>query len=285
MGKRQNFGIDFKLCCKKIKNLCIILINRIFERGSVRLMGKVGLKPKKYACFTKEQQEAYEKLAVRQRKYVDFRGQGYSKTVAYKMAGFDGKVAGQAAYILERRNLVLPELISCIQGQKKVRDLSDQDSALNQQIDALALQDGAEKMMEVIEGADGETARRIQFYRDVMNGKIKTVRKTTRYNAMGEKIESKIEEISDVDTKMKARKELDRILGLNQLPDLDKLQVGDITINIVDASKKEEIEDSRNTIELNPDDVQTIDGEMVVVKEESVEKESCSSRFYESVGD
>lgn len=250
-------------------------------------MGKVGLKPKKYACFTKEQQEAYEKLPVRQRKYVDFRGQGNSKTNSYKMAGFDGKVAGQAAYILERRNAVLTELIECIQGQKRVRDLTTQESALNQQIDALALQDGAEKMMQVIEGADGETARRIQFYRDIMNGKIKTVRRTTRYNAMGEKIETKVEEVSDVETKMKARKELDRILGLNQMPDLDKFQVGDITINIVDASKREELEDSRNQVELNPEDVTEIDGEDVIVQEEKVEVEKPSSKdkFFEDVGE
>lgn len=248
-------------------------------------MGKVGLKPKKYACFTKEQQEAYEKLAVRQRKYVDFRGQGYSKTIAYKMAGFDGKVAGQAAYLMEKRNAIIAELADCIINQKKVRDLSVQDSAINQQIDALAMQDGAEKMLEVIEGADGETARRIQFYRDVMNGKIKTVRKTTRYNAMGEKIETKVEEISDVDTKMKARKELDRILGLNQLPDLDKLQVGDITINIVDASKQDELADSRNIVDLDPDDMQVIDGEKVLVKEEKTETESAKEKFFESVGE
>lgn len=248
-------------------------------------MGKVGLKPKKYACFTKEQQEAYEKLAIRQRKYVDFRGQGYSKTIAYKMAGFDGKVAGQAAYLMEKRNAIIAELADCIINQKKVRDLSVQDSAINQQIDALAMQDGAEKMLEVIEGADGETARRIQFYRDVMNGKIKTVRKTTRYNAMGEKIETKVEEISDVDTKMKARKELDRILGLNQLPDLDKLQVGDITINIVDASKQDELADSRNVVDLDPDDMQVIDGEKVLVKEEKTETESAKEKFFESVGE
>ena len=248
-------------------------------------MGKVGLKPKKFACFTKEQQSAYEKLTHRQRQYVEFRGMGYSKSTSYKMAGFDGKVSAQAAYVLEKRNALIPELVECILGQKRVRDLSVQESALNQQIDALAMQDGAEKMMQVIEGADGETARRIQFYRDVMNGKIKTVRKTTRYNAMGEKIESKVEEVSDVETKMKARKELDRLLGLNQMPDLAKLQVGDITINIVDASKKEELEDSRNKVELDPNDVQIIDGETVIVEEEKVEKESGKDKFFESVGD
>ena len=242
-------------------------------------------KPKKFACFTKEQQSAYEKLPLRQRKYVEFRGQGYSKTVSYKMAGFDGKVAAQAAYILERRNQILPELINCILGQKKVRELTEEDSSLNQQIDALALQDGAEKMLEVIEGADGETAKRIQFYRDVMNGKIKTVRKTTRYNAMGEKIETKVEEVSDVDTKMKARKELDRILGLNQLPDLDRLQVGDITINIVDATKKDELPPPENIIDLDPSKVEEIDGQEVVVEEEVVERETAKDQFFKTVGE
>lgn len=248
-------------------------------------MGKVGLKPRKYACFTKEQQEAYEKLPLRQRLYVDFRGEGNSKTNSYKMAGFDGKTAGQAAYLLEQRNEIIAELVKCVQGQNKVAQLSQEDSAVNQQIDALALQDGAEKMMEIIEGADGETAKRIKFYRDVMNGKVKTVRKTMKYNAMGALIETKVEEIADVDVKMRARKELDRILGLNQLPDLSKLQVGDITINIVDASKKEELADSRNIIELDPNDVQVIDGEQVIVEQEVKETESASARFFDSVGE
>ena len=201
------------------------------------------------------------------------------------MAGFDGKVAGQAAYILEKRNQILPELINCILGQKRVRELTEQDSAINQQIDALALQDGAEKMLEVIEGADGETARRIQFYRDVMSGKIKTVRRTTRYNAMGEKIETKVEEVSDVDTKMKARKELDRILGLNQALDFDKLQVGEITVNIVDASKKDELAPPEEIIDLDPSKVQEINGQTVVVEEEIVEKETAKEQFFNTMGE
>jgi hypothetical protein len=247
-------------------------------------MGKVGLKPKKYACFTKEQQEAYDKLPSRHRAYVDYRGQGNSKTNSYKMAGFNGKVAGQAAYILEKRSPTIVPLVDCILAQKQVRDLTVQESQINQQIDALALQEGAEKMLEVIGGADGETAKRIKFYRDVMNGKVKTVRTTMRYNAMGALIEKKVEEVSDVDTKMKARKELDKILGLNQLIDIDKVQMGDITINIVDASKQDELEDNRNSIELNPDDVKIIDGEKVVVQEEKVERESAKDKFFESVG-
>jgi hypothetical protein len=246
-------------------------------------MGKVGSKPKKYACFTPQQQEAYEKLIERQRKYVDYRGLGYKRTDSYEMAGFKGNRTAQAAYNLEARNKTIQELIACLQGQKKVTDLTKQDSDLNKQIDALAKQEGAEKMLEVIEGADGETAKRIKFYRDIMNGKIKTVRKTTRYNAMGGKIETKVEEVDDIDARIKARKELDKILGLNQMPDLDKLQVGDITINIVDASKKEEIEDKNNVVVLNEDDVEIIDGEKVIVESEKIERVTEKDKFYNRV--
>jgi hypothetical protein len=96
-----------------------------------------------------------------------------------------------------------------------------------------------------------------------------------------------VEEVSDVDVKMRARKELDRILGLNQLPDLDKLQVGDITINIVDASKRDELEDNRNSIELDPNDVQVINGEQVIVEQDREETENASSsdKFFESMGE
>lgn len=225
------------------------------ERGSVRLMGKVGLKPKKYACFTKEQQEAYEKLPAQQRLYIDYRGSGNSRTSAYQMAGYIAKNSAQSAYLLERRNSNITELIKTLQTQTKARQLTQEESALNRQIDALALQEGAEKALEVIEGADGETAKRIKFYRDVINGKVKTKRTTKKLNALGAVVETRIEEIEDIDAKMRARKELDKILGLQQLPDLGKLAVGDITINIVDASKREELEDSRNVVDLNVDEV------------------------------
>ena len=85
--------------------------------------------------------------------------------------------------------------------------------------------------------------------------------------------------MSDVETKMKARKELDRILGLNQMPDLGSLQMGDITINIVDASKREEIEDSRNTVVLEPNQYEE------VVTQEKDEPKSKSDEFFDNVGE
>lgn len=243
-------------------------------------MGKVGLKPKKYACFTEEEQKAYERLNNSQRKYIDFRGKGYNKVQSYQMAGYTTKNPSQSAYMMEAQNKVIPELVQKLQAQNKARELTEQESALNRQIDALAKQEYAEKTLQTIDGADGETARRIQFYRDIMNGKIKTVRKTVRKNAMGETLETKIEEVSDIETRIKARKELDKILGLNILPNVDNLQIGGITVNIVDASKREELEDSRNAVVLDVDQVEVVDGEQQIVVEEREEK-SPSNKFFE----
>jgi len=201
------------------------------------------------------------------------------------MAGFEGKVAGQAAYSLEQKNPKLKELLTILEESQRAKSLTEDKSALNNTIDALAMQKGTEDMLATIEGADGETARRIQFFRDIITGKTKTVRKTKKYNAMGGLVETKLEEISDIEVRMKARKELDKILGLNAVIDLDELKMGDITINIVDASKREEVEDSRNKVTLDLDKMEEIDGEEVCVTEEVEKKESPKKRFEEVVSE
>lgn len=220
------------------------------------------LKVRKYAVFTNDEQKAYEALNLRQRRYVDFRGQGYPKGQSYTMAGYATPNPNQACSSLEKNTPIIPVLINKLLTNKKARELTQQDSDLNRQIDALAKQTGAETMLKNIEGADGETARRIQFYRDIMNGKTKSLRKTVRKNAAGEVIETKIEEVNDIETRMKARKELDRILGLTAISAVDNFQIGDITVNIVDASKKDAVEDSRNKVNLELDnDVQIVDAD------------------------
>lgn len=254
-------------------------------------MSKVRLKPRKIACLTEQQQQYYEMLNVRQRKYVDFRAQGYSKTQSYKMAGYEGNNIGQAAHNLEKKDKGIAELIETMLAVKKVQDVveNNENSDINKQIDALALQDGAEKMLQTVEGADGETARRIQFYRDIASGKIKTVRKTTHKNAEGAVLKVVVEEVSDIDTRMKARRELDKILGLNSVIDLGAIKTGDITINIVDASKREELEDVRNKVNLEPDDVEIIDGEQVIVTNaedgKQEKEESSKDEFFKVVAD
>ena len=123
---------------------------------------------KRYACFTVDEQKAYEGLNERQRKYVDFRGQGYGKAQSYKMSGYGAKNVSQAAWIMERDNKVMSDLIERLLANRRAKELTEKESLLNRQVDALALQDKAEKLLQTIDGADGETARRIQFYRDIL---------------------------------------------------------------------------------------------------------------------
>lgn len=233
---------------------------------------------RRVACFTNEQQIFYESLSEKQRRYVDFRGQGYGKKQSYMMAGYTGNHLTQAAHNLEAGNKGIAELVAVLLKVKAARAVlnDDKKDEVNKQLDALALQDGAEKMLAKVQGADGETAKRIQFYRAVANGQIKTVKRTRKLNAKGEVIATTIEEISDIDSRMKARKELDRILGLNEIIDLEKLKVGDITVNIVDASKKEELEDERNKVYLDDDKVEVVDGETVIIETDETQKATAS---------
>lgn len=197
---------------------------------------------RKYGCFSKEQQEAYNSMPRRQRDYITYRGQGYKKTEAYRMAGYNGASAGQAAYLLETRDARIGDLVNTLLENEKARQLFVTGSELNQKIDLLASQEGdLANIVAEVDNLDHETAKRVAFYRDVMNGKIKTVRVTKRYDGNNNLIEKKIEEVADVNAKFQARKELDRIFGINKIAELGEVKCGDITINIVDASKPKEI--------------------------------------------
>jgi hypothetical protein len=211
----------------------------------------------------------YDSLNERERKYVDLRGLGHKKKDAYTVAGFGGKNVSQSCHNLELRKPFIDDLVSIIQNAKRAKDLFVEGSETNRDLAIVAQQERTENMLAVLTGDDGETARRIQFYRDIIAGKIKSVKITKKYDGLGNLKERKVEEVSDIGSIISARKELDKILGLNTLVDLGSLTTGDITINIVDAGKREELEDSRNKVFIDPNMVQEIDGEKVLVTEES----------------
>lgn len=243
-------------------------------------MAKLKRAAKKIGCFTEEQQKYYASLETKQRLYVELRGQGYTKREAYMMAGYKTKTPSQAAFNLEYNNPRVVELISVLMNVNTVKDVVNgkKNNDLTQRIDALALQNDVDKAIDRIEGADSETAKRIKFYRDIANGEIKTVKQTTVYDKDNNVVKKTVEEVNDIDSRIKARKELDRILGLNSVIDLDSLRLGDITINIVDANKKDETEDERNKIYLNPDDVTVIDGEKMIVVDNKTSKEKENTK-------
>ena len=236
-------------------------------------MIKVGLKPKKVSCYTPEQQEYYDKLPPRQRAYVEFRSQGYGKTDSYIKAGYTkSKNSGQNAWILENKDPRLADLIETRLKVKQAKDILNADSEIGKQIDALAEVKTAENALEVLEQADGETMKQIKFFRDIVSGKIKTVKTTKMFNKHNELVSTKVEEISDIETRMKARKDLDRLLGIGKLVDIGKIEAGSITINFVDASKADEANNEKNKIYMDlSEKTETIGDEVVIVEEETTE--------------
>ena len=197
----------------------------------------------KHIAFNNELQKAYDTLPNRVQRYVDLVGAGNTKSDSYKMAGFTGKSVSQSVTSLERSYPILKEMFTAFKTNATANAIikGEKDELLDRQINALANQKTVEQMMQVIDNADAETALRIKFYREIIKGDIKSTKTTSEYDKEGNLVKRKVEEIDDVNSRITARKELDRVLGLNAVLDVGSLQAGDITINIVDASKKDEI--------------------------------------------
>ena len=217
---------------------------------------KSTLRPKQYACFTTDQQHVYNSFTHRIRRYVDYCGEGYKKAQAYRLAGFDTKYPSQAANMLENKYPIILDLVQAIYGQHKITSLTDEQSDINKNINALAIKNTANKIQELIDEGDKQKADQLKFYMEIAEGKRKTVRKTKKYNADKILTGIVVEEISDIKEQMQARKEVDRILGLNQIVDLGQVTSGNFTFNFVDASNKEEKDDSRNEVVLTQDEVE-----------------------------
>lgn len=217
--------------------------------------------------LTKAQEETFKNLSPNFQRYILFRVQGAKKTEAVKMAGYNSSDYSKIAYTIEKRHPEIVTLIQAVEKQKVVETLNDPESKLNTQIDALANQYSADTTLEVLKHADAETYRRIKFYRDIMQGKIVSTKRVVKKDDKGKVLEVREEEMNDVEMKMRARKELDRIFGLTQMGEMGQVRMGDITINIVDASKQNELAAPENQIVLNEQNVEVVDSKTQPLKE------------------
>lgn len=235
----------------------------------------------RYDKLEKELQKAYEILPDRQRRYVDYRVAGYGKKDAYIKSGYKaGKNSAQAAYILERNSPQISRIIDAMAALKFSSDLDKAKGEPMEIIDAKASVAVAESkaLMERIKDMQPDEAERLQFYMDVMSGKIKTKKKVKNISEAG--IASyRVEELEDVKIKFEARKEIDKILGLNSLLDIGKITAGSVTINIVDASKKDLEEEEKPN-----HDIFKKTQEEVIIVDDDVEKHETEESIVEFNG-
>ena len=192
-----------------------------------------------YECLTPEQQLFYEKMTAKQKAYIDQRARGLNRAQAATIAGYGAKNARQAGYLIEKNSAGVREILGILLKDQKAKEIEYVNSNMGKKITALAKQKKNDRTLEVIENADPETAKRIKFYQDRIDGRIKSMRETTKFTAAGAMAYKTVEYETSIEARMRARKELDAILGLNAVVELGNVKMGDITINIVDASKKE----------------------------------------------
>ena len=202
---------------------------------------------RKIACFTKEQQEAYDKLNSKQQLYLDYRSIGYKRSDAYRAAGYNAKDPRRKAYDLEHNNNVIGTLVQVLLNHSMAKHAMEMDLIESSQkaeladtehkLNALQQQADDAKFIDAMSNMDAITADRIKFYKSILNGTVKTQRTTVTYNSAGEIVNKRVETIDDIQQRINARKELDKILGVGQLANLGDVTAGTITINIVDSSK------------------------------------------------
>lgn len=208
----------------------------------------------KYGYLEPRLLDYYNTLDIRRKKYIDFRGQGYNKTDSYKMAGYNSKNAGQASHNLEKTPII-NEIITAIQNRNKLNDFAKGEGKLQSQIEALTTSAQTAKALKVIENATGEEAVRIKFYQDISTGKTKTIEKTTIKDKNGDiKEERIVEKEPSISDRMIARAKLDNLLGITDMPSvIGNVQAGQITVTIVDASNKAQLQDKRNQVVVDAD--------------------------------
>lgn len=240
---------------------------------------------KRYSVFTPEQQRTYDALPVKVQKYILLRGRGLPRAEAYETAGYKpSPYSSSNANKME--NFIMPQiapLIKAMQGQKEELEVLKEGTRVSKKIDkqveesiptemtmGLVQVDMDSPIVEVggvdVDNITNEDARNIQFYRKIANGEIKSVKIRCEYDGEGKLVKRVVEENSDIDDRIKAQKEVARILGLRDLIELGKVEAENINITIVDASKKAETDVSKKVIDL--DELKEVDGETVLLKGE-----------------
>lgn len=236
----------------------------------------------RYKEFSQEQNDIYNKLQERQKRYIDYRIAGYDKRDAYIRAGYKAsKYASQAANVLETNNPHINSMVSTVLAAKAIKDIEKTDSEVKKIIDnkASVMAADSKRALELINNMSPDEADRLRFYLDILNGKIKT-RKRTKYVSEAGIPSYKVEEIEDVKIKFEARKEVDKILGLNRLLDIGKIEAGSVVINIVDSSKKDIDEKDKP----NHDIFKKTEEDVIIIDDDKKEKFPTESEVVESAG-
>ena len=217
----------------------------------------------------------FNKMNQTAKQYTVNRILGFSKVDSLRNAGSnakDGKSLSSTAQTLEDRNPQIEEIVAYAQEHNLESQLMNDKSAFAKSLEQKKAEAEIQQLNHATDMMTPNMAESINFYRRVVNGSIKSYKITEKYGPDGKTlIERKREIIDDVESKMRAREKLDRMLGLNAIQNCGTVQIGGINIRIVDASKKDEQPEP----DIQEDAIVTdvIDGEEAIVEPTIIENE------------
>lgn len=187
----------------------------------------------------------FNRMNATAKQYTANRILGFNKVDSIRNAGSnakDGSSLSSTAKSLEDRNPAIEEIVAYAMEHNFESQLLNEKSKFNQTIEQKQQEALVTQATSAASVMSPTMAESVAFYRKVANGSVKSYKTTEKYDASGKLIERKKEIIDDAETRMRAREKLDRLLGVNAMQNLGQVQVGSISINIVDASKKDEDE-------------------------------------------
>lgn len=214
----------------------------------------------------------FNKMNQTAKQYTVNRILGFSKVDSIKAAGSNAKpdMLSSTAKSLEERNPQIEEIVQWGLEHSLESQLNNENSNFSKTLEGKKAELEMQQLNHAASVMSPNMAESVDFYKKVASGFYKTRKTIERYDSNGNLIERKKEVIEDVDAKMRAREKLDRLLGINAIQNLGQVQVGSISINIVDASKKEETEAERE-VDFQPDAL--VQDEVIVEQEPQVEVE------------
>ena len=185
----------------------------------------------------------FNKMNDTARQYTLQRVLGFNKVDSMRNAGSqakDNRSLSSTAQSLEERNPIIEEIVEYCQQHNFEKDLLSDDGKLANSVEHKEMIAKEQQLNHAIEVMRPDMAESINFYRRVANGSIRKYKTTEKYDADGKLIGKTREVIDDPVARMAARDKMDKLLGLTAIQTLGQVQVGSISINIVDASKDED---------------------------------------------
>lgn len=197
----------------------------------------------------KSYQEYFNNLNPKYQKFVIYRGRGLTLENAWIGAGLIKKNAKGNASSWLKNNPDAKELIKRIQTNNQLKSLGDSNSVLSKEI--LENSQKGLTAIEIAKSKTGEEAASLNFYIDVVRGKVTSKETTKTTDDSGKITVKEVVKEPTISEKMKAREKIDQLLGIATFS--DKLGQVDLPngmqITIVDVSNKEMKKDESNVLD------------------------------------